>query len=362
MDHTLNSLPIDGCYFDGRSSRPHRVTLEVRDQTACLRGDIERDCPLSALRVSERSRHAARTVTFPEGACLQVRDLGALAQLLRRTGHRDSWVVRIQQSWQGALAAAAVTVTILWLAYAYLLPMVAARLARAMPPAMERRLGEGALEVLDEQVLKPSRFSDQRMAQLRERFAQLQPPREGAPPYRLLFRDSPLLGANALALPSGDIVLTDQMVRLLADDDAVMGVLAHELGHLHERHVTRRLIQGSVVTAGAALLFGDVSALLSTAPALLLDMKYSRDAEREADDYAVAMLRHNGIGREHLVLVFARLQKAEPEAGRGALGGGYLSSHPASAERIERIEGIERNEGNERNDGNGGSGRGGAAR
>jgi predicted Zn-dependent protease len=326
---------VEASYFDGRSSRLYRVTLRVENGVAQVRGEAERDSALGELRVSERSRHALRKVTFPDGAYLEIRDLAGIEAMLHRTGHSDSWVVRIQQSWRGALAAAVATVAVLGLGYVYLLPVAADRLARAMPPSMERKLGQGVLGVLDQHMFKPSRFSDQRMEELERRFKQLAPPQQdGAPAWRLAFRQS-RYGPNAFALPSGDIVLTDEMVRLLKDDDAVMGVLAHELGHVHQHHITRRIIQGSVVTAGAALLFGDISSLLTTAPAALLDMKYSRDAERDADDYAIALMKRNGIPLEHLVLVFERLDKLEQEHGGQAAA--YLSSHPAGAERIARV-------------------------
>jgi predicted Zn-dependent protease len=329
---------VEASYFDGRSSRLHRVTLQVVDGVAQVRGDAERDSPLAELRVSERSRHALRKVTFADGAYLEIRDLAGIEAMLQRTGHSDSWVVRIQQSWRGALAAAAGTVAVLGLGYAYALPAAADWLARAMPPSMERQLGQGVLAVLDRHMFQPSRFSDQRMEELERRFKLLAPPQGDAPPWRLAFRHS-RYGPNAFALPSGDIVLTDEMVRLLKDDDAVMGVLAHELGHVHQHHITRRIIQGSVVTAGAALLFGDVSSLLATAPAALLDMKYSRDAERDADDYAIAMLKRNGIPLEHLALAFERFEQLEKEGGAPAA---YLSSHPASAERAEHFRAAER--------------------
>ena len=149
-----------------------------------------------------------------------------------------------------------------------------------------------------------------------------------------MFRKSKI-GPNAFALPSGDIVLTDEMVALMPDDAAIMGVLAHELGHLQQRHLTRRIIQTSAVGAGAALLFGDVSTVVATLPPLLLDLKYSRDVEREADDYAIAMLRQNGIALEHLAQVFVALGKLDQ-------GTPYLSSHPASTERIARIRAAQR--------------------
>lgn len=320
-------------YFDGRSSRLHRVTLTVEDGHAVLRGDAERREPLHALHVSERSRHAARKVSFADGAYLEVDDGAAFAALLRQTGHRDGLVVRLQHSWRAVLAAAAATVATLWLGYLYLLPALAAGIAAALPPQVERQLGAGVLKLLDDRVLAPSTLSAQRQAALRERFRRLQPPLGAAPDWRLQFRSS-RVGPNAFALPSGDIVMTDQLVKLLDSDAAVMAVLAHELGHLHQHHGMRRMIQGSIVTAVSGLVFGDMSALMATAPALLLDMKYSRDAEREADDYAVAMMLHNGLGVQPLVEVFTRFQQLEREEG-GDMG--YLSSHPPSAERLERM-------------------------
>jgi len=327
MAHDASAVPAR--YFDGHTSRLYQVTLTVSDGVAVLVGDIERHCPLDQLRVSERSSHAVRKVSFPDGAYLEIADQAAFNHLLHDTGHRDSWVVRLQQSWRGAVLATVATIVALWLSYLYLLPLVAKGVAYAIPQSVERQLGQGVLDMLDRHVFAPSELDGARQQALRARFARLSVPGDDMPEHRIVFRKS-RIGPNAFALPSGDIVLTDEMVALMPDDDAVMGVLAHELGHLQKRHLTRRIIQTSAVGAGAALLFGDVSTVVAALPPLLLDLKYSRDVEREADDYAIAMLRQNGIALEHLAQVFVAL---------GKLGDAppYLSSHPASAERIARI-------------------------
>lgn len=326
--------PVPARYFDGKSSRLHRVTLEVRDGVARLAGDAEREAPLATLRVSERSRHAARKVTFADGAWLEIDDADAFARLLAHTGHRDGAVVRWQNSWRAALGALAVTVAVLAAGYVYLLPAAAGWIAQAIPERVERQLGQGVLEILDDRMLAPTRLTAAHQQRLQRRFAAMTAPEAQAPSWRLVFRSS-RAGPNAFALPSGDIVMTDQLVALLGDDEAVMGVLAHELGHLHRRHLTRRLVQSSAVAATAWLVFGDISSLMTTLPTLVLDMKYSRDAEYEADDYAVAMLRHNGIAPSHLAAAFAKLDKADGAASSPSFP--YLSSHPAGAERIARI-------------------------
>ncbi|WP_336493096.1 M48 family metalloprotease, partial [Methylobacterium nigriterrae] len=64
---------------------------------------------------------------------------------------------------------------------------------------------------------------------------------------------------------------------------------------------------------------------------MMLYLKYSRDAEREADDYAIAMLKANGVSPAALASAFEKLERKTGEPSP------YLSSHPPADERIERI-------------------------
>ncbi|MET0265909.1 MAG: M48 family metallopeptidase [Duganella sp.] len=342
----MDTPAIAARYFDGKTSRLHRVTLNVRDGVAYLSGDAERSAPLASLRVSERARHAARKVTFDDGAWLEIDDREAFEQVLAGTGHRDSHVVRAQQSWRGVLLALVATVAVLMSSYLYLLPAAAGWVASALPVKVERQLGQGVLEVLDKRMLAPSKLPLARQQQLRQQFTAMTAPEPGAPGWQLVFRSS-RVGPNAFALPSGDIVMTDELVALLSGqgqdqvggDREVMAVLAHELGHLHRRHLTRRMVQSSAVAAATWLIFGDISSMLTALPTVALDMKYSRDAEYEADDYAVAMLRRNGIDPEYMAQSFIKLQQYQDRERKQEQNGAaqLWSSHPASAERIARI-------------------------
>jgi Zn-dependent protease with chaperone function len=323
-------MGIPAIYFDGKTSRRLAVQLSVESGIAIITGEAQRQCPLTELHVSERMRDADRKVTFPDGAYLEISDSATFDKLLEETGHRDSFVVRLQQSGRGALIACAITVAVLLTGYLYGLPVIARFAAKLLPPAAERAIGRETLHFLDSRMLAPSKLPEEQRKAIIARFASLTAPHPAAPRYDIVFRKS-RIGPNAFALPSGQIVLTDDIVALIGDGDGLMGILAHELGHLHEHHLTRQIIQTSAVGAVTAVLFGDVSSLVAGIPTMMLYMKYSRDAEREADDYAVAMLKANGISPMALASAFKKLGQQTDQSSS------YLSSHPSSEERIERI-------------------------
>jgi Zn-dependent protease with chaperone function len=323
-------MGIPAFYFDGKTSRRQRASLTVDAGIAIVSGETPRQCPVIKLRVSERLKSAARKVTFPDGAYLEILDNEGFDALLDATGHQDSLLVKVQQSSRYSLLACALTVAVLVFVYLYGLPVLAGVVAKALPESVERAIGQESLDFLDSRMFAPSELPLERQREIIDRFASLTPPAADTPQYEIVFRSS-RIGPNAFALPSGHIILTDEIVELLGNDDALIGVISHELGHLHERHLLRRIIQNSAIGATATVIFGDVSSIVANIPTLMLDLQYSRDAESEADDYAVAMLKANGINPTALAEAFESLDKEMDERTP------YLSSHPPASERIERI-------------------------
>jgi len=323
---------IEARYFDGRTSRLHHVQLYVENGIACVVGDVNREISVAELRVSERTRHAARVVTFPDGAYLECTDHERFNAVLSATGFTDSIVVRLQHNWRAVAASASLLVALLVLGYLFVLPWVARVIADNLPAGVELAIGNGALDFLDKQVFEPSKLTLEKQQDIRSRFNQLYPLRYDELPIELVFRSSKA-GANAFALPSRQIVLTDELVKLLDNDEELMAVLGHELGHIIEHHFTRRLIQSSTVAIGVSFLFGDVSNIIAGVPTVLLDLKYSRDAERDADQFALFILKNNGIPVTKLADVFTKLQRQF----KGSEPVPYLSSHPLTEERLEQI-------------------------
>ncbi|MFS0753422.1 M48 family metallopeptidase [Noviherbaspirillum sp. 1P10PC] len=324
-------MSIHAAYFDGKTSRRYRVVLTVEGDVASISGEASRCCPLSQLRVSEASRHGTRLVTFPDGAYLEIEDREGFARMLAATGHTDGLVSRLQQSWRATLLAALAMAAIIALLWRFALPVAADLVATMLPSSVESRLGDATMQALDARLLDASRLPEEQQQHIRTRFSTLAASTADTPHFELLFRKS-RIGPNALALPAGRIVLTDELVLLLADDeDALMAVLAHELGHLHHRHMVHRLVHGAAVGAAGMALFGDASGLVAALPPLMLDLHYSRNAEREADLYAAHWLKAGGLSAASLAAALERLNGAKDDKPA------YLSTHPATAERIARL-------------------------
>jgi len=84
-----------------------------------------------------------RKVTFPDDAYLEIVDTAAFDALLADTGHQDSFVVRMQQSWRGALTAVVATLVVLTLSYLYVLPLASEGIAKNAAGKVERSIGKG---------------------------------------------------------------------------------------------------------------------------------------------------------------------------------------------------------------------------
>ncbi|HET8871061.1 MAG TPA: M48 family metallopeptidase [Aquabacterium sp.] len=265
-------------YLDGRTTRPVAVTAQIDASGVHLSSDtVKRSEAWATIDVAERTRHGSRRLTFQDGASLEFDDRTALDDALRDVGQRDGWVVGLQMSWKATLACAAALLVLLSVAYVWGLPWAAQVLAQRVPPAVEKKLGQTIYEQIDGRWLKPSKLDPERMERLRRRLeAAVQAQPSPMPPYRLEFRSGGTIGANALALPGGILVITDELIAMAPDDDAILGVLGHELGHVDHHHVTAQIIKASGLSMIAFVIWGDVSSLVTTAPVALMQASYSR--------------------------------------------------------------------------------------
>jgi len=336
--------PLPAAYFDGRSSVRHVVTLAVvRPGVLRVSGaGIEREELLSRLEISEAMGSAPRRLTFPDGAVCEVAQQPGLDALLAAAGHGEPLVARIQARWRWALVSAVALLALLAGGYRWGLPWAAERIAARMPDAVVASVSQQTLQALEEFLFEPTAVPAPRRQRVADAFARMRPGAAGAVRHQVLFRSAPGMGANALALPDGTIVVTDQLVALAGTDDGILAVLAHELGHVHERHGLRLMVESSIVGFALAWYLGDVSSIAASVPAALLQARYSRDHERAADAYGARMLQANGMSPALLADMLEKLEASHGDGEADQAGADYLSSHPATRERIRALRGAPR--------------------
>jgi Zn-dependent protease with chaperone function len=343
---------ITANYFDGQSARLHPVELQPADGALLVMGGaITREYAYPQVALAEPFADAPAVLYFADGARCEVSDGAGRRALADALGYRKSVLMRWQQRWYAALLALVLLIAAGAAFAIWGVPALAEKIAAAIPPSLDQQVGTSALEGMEAKLLTPSRLSDQRIAEVEQVLRSIAPadPRQ---PIQLLVRNAPQLGANALALPNGTIVLTDAMILHILgkasefDEDRraqLAGVLAHEIGHVRRRHSVRVLARSSLTAAASAALFGDFSAVAAGVPAVLMNMHYSREMETEADAYAIDLLRQKGISTEPLADLFASLDDAHQSDPQRDMprwmsnSMAYMSSHPASAERGARL-------------------------
>ncbi len=156
---------------------------------------------------------------------------------------------------------------------------------------------------------------------------------------RLHFRTAPLMGPNAFALAGNDIVILDEMITFADDREIVSAVLAHELGHVINRHALRQIMRSVVFTIGVSVAIGADESIIEEMAALggsFILSKYAREFELEADQVSVDMLRRVDIAPDTLAVFFKKLQAT---CGDKCDGGNFLASHPSFDSRIDAISG-----------------------
>lgn len=339
------SATLPAIYFDGASARAHAVTLQLRGNAVHIHGEgIDRSVALREVQWPERTRHGHRLAHLAGGGSVRSEDAAAWDAWRQHSGHTDSLVVRLQQSWRGVLASALALLAVVVVLQQWGIPWTARALVAATPLSMDRALGETALIAMDQRLMRPSGLAMPEQDRIRQALAQALGalPSGTLPAWQLVFRHSSI-GPNAFALPGGTLVLTDELVELVGHDTQVItAVLAHEMGHVRHRHGVRMLVQATALGGLGAVFLGDFNTLLAGVPVLMGQANYSREAEREADAEAVRILQAASISPLVMVRLFDKLAEKAPKAAQGespanpAKGwlGIAFASHPAEADRV----------------------------
>lgn len=356
-------MSFQASYFDGIKASHKPVLVLVIGHAKQIAFDVdgeELSFNLADIEVQAKLGSAKRLIDLPNGGRLEASDIRELEAIMPSRSSafwRGLHYLENHLGW--VFVAMLLTVFAGWMFLQFGVPKIAEYVADATPPSMEVKIGEQVLAGLDSQVgyFSPSKVEPSRragvIAELNKLCTSLAVSSlKACPQYRLEFRDGGDIGANAFALPGGIMVMTDQLITLSKNDTEVVAVLAHELGHVKQRHAYRQSLQGVLAGLILAAITGDVSSVASGLPAALMQMKYSRAHEVEADVFALNAMQAACLPPRAFADILQRLQnqtlgdesgsktkkpptKNKPQPARSDSVSELLASHPDTQARIQ---------------------------
>ena len=332
-------IDVSARYYDGRTSAATELRLSFgRSGLVTLTGAAQcKTYKLDDLDISTRIGDTPRLIGLPDGGKCEVSDNDTIDRFLNtQAANRGGWLHTLESHFPFVLVAIVVTIAASTMTFKYGLPWLAERSAHALPQSVDRNLGKGTLDILDRTLFSPTTLEPAIRTRLDRRFATMVSTLPGERSYQLLFRCGNTVGANALALPSGIIVMTDELVAASENDNELVAILAHEIGHLEHRHSIRMAMQSLALALIVAAISGDVvssSSLLVALPTVLIHSSYSQEFETEADDYAWHYLVENDIPTASFASILSRISADDHDSQVSK----YLSSHPGTGARVQRF-------------------------
>lgn len=327
-------------FFDGLSSRRRQVILTLGDAldvaelsdgqagstvTRWAYDDIRRaDSPPGILRLTATSA--------PSLARLEIRDAAFAADLAARCPRLDEHqatrrgVAKIV-GWSVAAAISIVCVVM------FGVPLAADRLAPLVPKPIERRIGD-ATEVQMKTIFGRESCSDPAGQAAFSKLVNRLRDAAGLDDDAMTAGVLPSSVPNAFALPGGKVFVLNALLDKAESPDEIAGILAHELGHLKHHDNMRGLIYNGGTSFLIGLLFGDVtgSSAVIFASRSLVEASYSREAETNADTFAIEIMHKLGRSPKPAAELMFRITGKEG-------GGGFtiLASHPLTEDRLAHM-------------------------
>lgn len=138
---------------------------------------------------------------------------------------------------------------------------------------------------------------------------------------------------NAANAGHGEFYVTTSLLQK-ANDDQLRGILAHEIAHDDLGHVARAQVLGAGLNLGVILLEQIIpgSSAITPIAGTLVARAYSRSEESQADRHGVEILQRAGYSKDVMIDSLAWVMQSSPSD-----GGGFLSTHPATEDRIAAL-------------------------
>jgi len=321
-----------------------RYVIEFEDGTI-FNGEI------SQLKVSERLGNVRRKIYLEDGSLFSTLNNDAVDELFQKFQKVPSFIYYLETRWTWVATALFITILVGFSFFKWGIPWTSEKIAHALPYETNRFISKGSMTFLDKILFEESNLSKVRQDEISKHFyaklAKLSVEDESEIVYKLHFRSWEMDGnsvPNALALPSGDIIVTDKFIELTKSFDEIDSVLLHEMGHVVHRHGLEMMIEGTFVTVAVMMISGDGSGVGDMGVGLgsaLVSSSYSRGHESEADLYAFKKMlqaKINPVSFSHIMNRMTAFMGKDNNLSKASSDDeflDYFASHPSTKKRVE---------------------------
>ena len=325
-------------YYDGKKSQQKKIIIEYNDldNLLILHFDkIKKKIPVKNILLMPQVGNSIYKLEFSGGDICEIIPNNFTDAFIKslNISSRHNLIYKIESNLKLVIFFTFSVILIAYASFQYGIPIVAKKISQVIPLNSNDIITENILKTLDKKVFTESTVEELKKKKYKKFLNDIISKNnlEYKYDFNLIFRKGNAIGANAIALPSGTIIVTDELINIIQDDRELLAILAHEVGHIVERHSLRQIIQGGFFGVILTIIIGDtsyISAIAASIPVFLTEQHYSRSFELEADLFAYRYLKKNNISTLH----FANILNRFTEKGRTI---SLLSSHPVTKERIK---------------------------
>ena len=322
-------------YYDGIKADSYNVEIDFDDSVLLIEFlEIEKSLEwrYSSLQITEKPEDDRPLIIvnyLENNAKIVLQDNTLYDFIIRKIPKKNTPLISISTSYTALILwlipAIAIIIGIYWFA-----PQLASFSAKNFPRSWEKSLGQYTVDAItgDKTVCK-----NQEGVKALHKFVNILSGYAENQPF-ITAKVIQEKDVNAFATSGGNIVIFSKLIEKADNQDELAGVIAHEMGHVIKRHPTQTLVRVVGLELVVKMAFGESNT--SSIGNSLFGLRYNRIFEREADEIATQILYNAGIDNRSFMKFFIRLRSEEKVKDEKILS--YISTHPATSERIEAIE------------------------